>query len=105
MKVKKFENNPRLASSIRQNINKLYEAGQETQNKFLISLRKIKKKDKEVMVCLDQSVEESKKWMKFSDFIRDVQAIQQKQKDLENSEGAKLSDKDKKRLCDYETFI
>ena len=53
MKVKKFENNPRLASSIRQNINKLYEAGQETQNKFLISLRKIKKKDKEVMVCLD----------------------------------------------------
>ena len=43
--------------------------------------------------------------MKFSDFIKDVQAIQQKQKDLENSEGAKLSDKDKKRLCDYETFI
>ena len=58
------------------------------------------------MVCLDQSVEESKKWMKFSDFIKDVQAIQQKQKDLENDpEGAKLSDKDKKRLCDYETFI
>ena len=44
--------------------------------------------------------------MKFSDFVKDVQAIQQKQKDLENDpEGAKLSDKDKKRLCDYETFI
>ena len=58
------------------------------------------------MVCLDQSIEESKKWMKFSDFIKDVQAIQQKQKDLENDpEGAKLSDKDNKRLCDYETFI
>ena len=73
--ISRLKKDPKKLPGVRDELNAIYNQGQETQNKFLISIRKIKKKDKEVMVCLDHEVEESKKWMKFSEFIKDVQAI------------------------------